>query len=225
MRNQPAFDYFWNGNSLSLSASVVGETTKFKYYGPSQGGTFSLGISQMLPLGGSFLSSTRANLDYRKYLYIGADSLLAFRFYGFASRGKNPYVEFWGGNNQVRSTYYYSLVGTEGWFANLEFRMPLINAASTFIGQIGPVRGVLFFDMTRKKLKGFPSEIRIRDDDGLVRRYDSIGSYGYGFEFFFLGFPIHLEFVKGLGWENFSDPFRPRERTDWMTRFWIGFDF
>jgi Tol biopolymer transport system component len=219
------YDYFWNGNSVQLSATLVGETTKFKYYGPSKGGTFRLGITQAVPLGDSFISNTNADLDYRKYFYIGADSLFAFRFNGFASWGENPYLNYYGGNNQVRSAYYYSLIGTEGWFSNLEFRFPLINAASTLIGQIGPVRGTLFFDITRKKLKGFPAEISIMDDDGIVRDYEAIGSFGYGFEFFFLGFPIHLEFVKGLAWSDFSDPFDYNVRTDWMTKFWIGFDF
>lgn len=225
LRDQSVYDYFWNGNSFSLSASLVGETTKFKYYGPSQGSTFRLDVTQAVPFSDSFLSSTNANLDYRKYFYLGADSLFAFRFSGFASRGKNPYLNYYGGNNQVRSAYYYSLIGTEGWFANLEFRFPLINAASTLIGQIGPVRGTLFFDITRKKLKGFPAEITLLDDDGFIRSYEAIGSFGYGFEFFFLGFPLHLEFVKGLGWPNFSDPFDQTVRTDWMTKFWIGFDF
>ena len=179
------------------------------------------------------------------------DTLLAFRFDGFLSRGKNPYITYFGGNNQVRSVYYYSMIGNEGWFSNLEFRFPLINSATTFIGQIGPVRGTLFFDIARTKVKGFPATqwvliekqvpqiIIVNDAEGnpvkintglniTVNEYtevEAIGSYGFGFEFFLLGLPLHLEFVKALDWPDFSNPFDFNARGGWQTKFWIGFDF
>ena len=156
---------------------------------------------------------------------------MALRLKGFASRGKNPFVFYWGGNNEVRSAGYYSIVGNEGWYANLEFRLPLINGASTIIGQIGPVRGTVFFDVTRAKIKGYPAIFAIDfiglDAQGLpqFREIEAIGSYGYGFEFFFLGLPIHLEFVKRLEFENVLSPFKADAIGDFRTRFWIGYDF
>ncbi|MCK4494838.1 MAG: PD40 domain-containing protein, partial [Candidatus Aminicenantes bacterium] len=106
---------FWNGNWLSASISITGETTRFNYYGPKTGNTFRLSITQGIPISG-FLQNTTLQADFRQYLYIGADSLFAFRFNGFASRGKNPYVSYFGGNNQVRSANYYSIIATEGWY-------------------------------------------------------------------------------------------------------------
>lgn len=221
-----SYGYFWNGSNLSVSFSLTGETTRFKYYGPAKGNTFRIGLTQGLPISDSFIQNTTVQLDYRQYLYIGMDSLLAFRFDGFLSRGKNPYITYFGGNNQVRSTYYYSMIGNEGWFSNLEFRFPFINAAATFIGQIGPVRGTLFLDMARTKVKGFPATQFIFDqEDGTLREVDAVGSYGYGFQFFILGLPLHLEFVKALDWSDFSHPFDFNVRGGWQTKFWIGFDF
>jgi hypothetical protein len=221
------FTYFWNGNALSASFSLIGETTRFNYYGPMTGNTFRLSLTQAVPFSDSFISSTTVELDARQYLYLGGDTLFAFRFNGFASRGKNPYITYFGGNNEVRSADYYSLIGHEGWYANAEFRFPLVNAANTLIGQIGPVRGTFFFDIARTKIKGFPAKFYryTGNPSNPIAESDALGSLGYGFEFFLLGFPIHLEFVKRLEFHDLSQPFDIDIVGDFMTRFWIGFDF
>ncbi|MEE9390356.1 MAG: hypothetical protein V3U91_03850, partial [Candidatus Aminicenantaceae bacterium] len=216
---------FLNGNILQASFSLVGETTRFNYYGPMSGNTFRLSISQALPISDNFIRNTTLEADLRQYLYLGMDTLLALRFEGFASRGRDPFLNYYGGNNQVRSVYYYSIYATESWFANAEFRFPLVNAASTLIGQIGPVRGVFFFDITRSKIKGYPAKIYDFLPDGSLGVFDAIGSYGYGFEFFLLGIPIHLEFVKKLGFQNISKPWDFDKIGNFETKFWIGFDF
>lgn len=219
------YGQFLNGNLLSASFSLVGETTRFNYYGPMSGNTFRLSISQALPVSDNFLRNTTLEADLRQYLYLGMDTLFAFRFEGFASRGKNPFINYYGGNNQVRSVYYYSIIATEGWYANAEFRFPLVNAASTLIGQIGPVRGVFFFDISRSKIKGYPAKIYEFIPGEGYKPFDAIGSYGYGFEFFLLGIPIHLEFVKKLVFPDISKPFDYSSIGKFETKFWIGFDF
>ncbi|MBE0461005.1 MAG: PD40 domain-containing protein [Candidatus Aminicenantes bacterium] len=227
MLSQRYFNYFWNGNLLSVEFSLVGETTRFKYYGPASGNTFRLSLNQAIPVSNSFLRNTTVSFDFRQYIYLGADCLFAFRLDGFASRGKNPYVFYFGGNNQVRSSYYYNIIGNEGWYSNLEFRLPLVNSATTIIGQIGPVRGTFFFDIARSKLKGFPAKFyRFTGDirNPLIE-FDAIGSYGFGLEFFLLGLPIHLDFVKRLEFPDMSNPFDFNTVGSYQTKFWIGFDF
>jgi Tol biopolymer transport system component len=224
------FQYFWNGNSLAASFALVGETTRFSSYGPMSGNTFRLSLTQSIPVTSNFLRNTTAELDLRQYLYLGGNTLFAFRFNGFVSRGKNPYLLYYGGNNQVRSANYYNIIANEGWFANLEFRLPLVSFASTLIGQIGPVRGVAFFDMTRSNLKGQSAEFWTFEGFDLLgrpsyRRAEAIGSYGFGFEFFFLGLPFHIEFAKRLEIADFSKPFDIKSYGGFQTKFWIGFDF
>lgn len=219
---------FWNGNFLSAYFSIVGETTRFKSpYGPISGNTFALSITQGIPVSSSFLQSTTIEADYRQYLPLGSNTLLAFRLNAFASRGKNPFVTYFGGNNQVRSVNFYSIIGNEGWYSNLEFRFPLVNAASTLIGQIGPIRGTLLFDITRSKIGDNPAKFVMAPDNPWEPWIilDAIGSYGYGFEFFFLGLPMHIEFAKRLEWEKISKPFSVDSRGKFRTVFWIGYDF
>jgi WD40 repeat protein len=221
---------FWNGNLFQASVSLVGETTRFKAYGPTQGNTFSLTLSQSIPVSNSFFKNTNVEADFRQYLYLGGDSLLAFRFSGFASRGENPFIFYLGGNNQVRSVDYFSITATEGWYANLEFRLPLVNIASTIIGLIGPIRGALFFDVVRAKVKGYQAKFAIFDGfdqfgNVKTRVADAIGSMGYGFEFFLFGFPFHLEFAKWIEWRDLSHPFSIQSYGNFRTRFWIGYDF
>ena len=68
--------------------------------------------SPALPAASSFLQQHRPGRPtLRKYFSIGADVLLALRAQGFLSRGRNPFLGYYGGNNQVRSAYYYGIVG------------------------------------------------------------------------------------------------------------------
>ena len=79
-------------------------------------------------------------------------------------------------------------------------------------------------------MKGFPAKyFRFTglDENNIPigYEYEAIGSFGFGFQAFFLGFPIHIEFVKAMEWESMSKPFEWNVTTGWMTKFWIGFDF
>ena len=113
------------------------------------------------------------------------------------------------------------------WFANLEFRLPVVGSATTLIGQIGPIRGTVFFDITRAKTGDYPALYTYDQTNpfALPKVLAAVGSYGYGFEFFFLGLPIHLEFARRLEWENMSQPFSIKAGGDFRTVFWIGYDF
>jgi WD40 repeat protein len=218
---------FLNGHTLQVSFSLVGETTRFKAYGPAQGHTFRLSISQSLPVVASFLRNTNLEADLRRYVYLGSDFLLAFRWVGFASLGRDVYFHYFGGNNQVRSANYYNLVATQGWYFNAEFRFPLVAAASTVIGLIGPIRGTLLFDIAQAKIKGFPSKFYVMPEvyGAEPRAYEALGSFGFGFETFLLGWPVHVEFVKRLYFPRLTNPLDYVISGDYEAKFWIGFDF
>jgi len=224
--------YFLNGDALQASVALVGETTLFKApYGPAAGHTFRLSINQTLPVAEAFIQNTSLEADLRKYFYLGSDFTVALRWQGIKGLGRDKYISYYGGNNQVRSAEFYSLIGTEHWFFNAELRFPLIRALDTFIGSLGPVRGTLFFDITQNKLGNYPARFWETNPDfettggSYFRELEAIGSFGGGIQFFFIGLPIHFDFSKRLVWERLSRPFSFQTRGGFETRFWIGFDF
>ena len=225
--SQGSYSYFWNKYQLAASLAFVGETTRFKQYGPALGSTYRLALTQPLPLSSNFISNTTLELDARKYLPLGYDFLIAGRFNAVLSRGRDPYVSYWGGNNQVRASNFYNIVGTEGWFANLEFRFPLVSVANTILGQIGPVRGVLFADLTRSKIKGYEALFyETYDPFGVnTKTFEALGSYGYGIQFFLFGLPMHLEVVGQIKVPRMSRFWKFETAGTTQTKFWIGFDF
>jgi len=152
--------------------------------------------------------------DVRKYLRLDNQSLFAFRLSGFYSGGKNSMLFWGGGNNLLRGVGFRSLIGNKGFFFNAEFRFPLVTAALTPIGIIGPIRGVFFFD-----LGGFwfnDQKFDFFEDGQGIKLKDALASFGYGIEFFFFGYPMHLEWVYKTDF---------KETTKKGLNFWIGFDY
>jgi len=213
--NQQELPYgqYFNGFALPVAAALVSETTLFAGYGPNQGHTFRLSAAKYFKVFANSLDAYTLEGDVRKYLRLDNDTLLAFRLSGFYSGGKNAMLFWSGGNNTLRAARFRSLVGNKGFFLNAEFRFALVHAALTPIGVLGPIRGVFFFDFG-----GFwfdDQEYRIFEP-GRLKLKDGLSSYGYGFEFFFMGYPLHFEWV-------YKTDFTSKKYNGF--NFWIGFDF
>ena len=143
-----------NGWQLPVSLRIVQETTRFAEFGPLSGSTFSVGVTAA-PGIGSFLQRTTVDADLRKYIRLGGTSaLLALRGRGFYSTGDNPDYFYFGGNMELRGYPYYGFAGNQGFFANAEFRTPIIHLAATPLGILGPLRGTMFIGMAGAKFKG-----------------------------------------------------------------------
>jgi len=228
--------FFLNqGSIVPISLNVVQETTRFREFGPVSGSTFALGASYAPSIGGS-LSRTTFDADLRKYLRLGQGTVIAARLRGFKSVGDFPDFFFFGGNSELRGYPYLSLGGNEGFHANLELRLPLIDLMKTPIGIIGPVRGTLFAGMAGAKLRGenytFSSRepgisyVNFNPEDPTtwagepvngLHLVDGRASYGVGLQLFLLGYPLHFD------WSRLTD----LKVTSRNTRFdfWVGFDF
>lgn len=207
------YGQYYNGTVLPLRLSLVGETTMFSNYGPNNGHTFNITFEKYIKLGSGFMDTYTIEADLRKYIRLDNSTLLAFRLVGFHSGGDNPVMYWTGGNNSIRSIGFRSWSGTNMFVFNSEFRFALVHMAYTPIGIIGPVRGVLFFDMGGAWFKG--QKFRIFDEDEF-RLKNAIASYGFGLEFFMFGYPMHVEWV----WRTDL-----RKRDYYGVNFWIGFDF
>ena len=219
-----------NGWQAPLSLRLVQETTRFAEFGPVSGSTFSLGFTYA-PKIGSFLQRQTVDVDARKYLRLGPTSaLIALRARGYYSSGDNPDYFYFGGNMELRGYPYYGLAGNKGFFANAEFRTPLINLAATPIGIIGPLRGTVYIGVGSAQFKGQSYKFSTRDpgfsyySDPVFgtpatgwRLQDGRASWGFGLQLFFLGYPLHFDWTKFTDFATTSP--------GWNFNFWLGYDF
>ena len=151
-----------------------------------------------------------------------ANGVLAFRFKGFKSWGQNPEFLFFGGNSELRGYEYLQFIGHKAFFADVELRYPMIDAALTPLGTIGGLRGVLFFNIgggvfNNQDFRPFVSQTEAvplflgYDQDPIFgipipvygpdipvsgfRLVDSQASYGIGLQTSLLGFPMHFDWA------------------------------
>ncbi len=207
------YGQFFNGYVFPIGISLIGETTRFANYGPNMGYTFRFSFNKYFKLKDNYLDAYSFEVDLRKYFRVSNKSLFAFRFSGYKSSGKNPLIYWIGGNNTIRSAYFRSLIGNSAFFFNAEYRFQLADYIASFIGFLGPIRGVFFFDIGGA---WFNEQEDYRFfDHGLVLK-DGLASYGFGIEFFIGGWPFHIEWVYKT---DFS------EHSYNGINFWIGFDF
>ncbi len=217
---QLPFGQFFNGMATSLSAALVAETTRFAYYGPNKGYTFRLEATKYFKLLPDSLDAYALSADMRKYVRVDNNTLLAFRLYTVYSGGPNSLLFWTGGNNTVRNVYYDGLVGEQGFIFNAEFRFPLIHAAATPIGRIGPLRGTFWYDLGAywfhggRNVDGSPFRLFVPGQ--FPKLQDGYSSYGFGLETFLLGIPFHFEWTHSIN--PAGSPFQG-------FNFWIGFDF
>ena len=219
-----------NGWQVPVSLRIVQETTRFAQFGPLSGSTFSVGVTAA-PGIGSFLQRTTVDADLRKYVRLGGTSaVLAFRGRGFYSTGDNPDYFYFGGNMELRGFQYLGFAGNQGFFANAEFRTPLIHLAATPIGIIGPLRGTTYIGIGGAKFKGEQYKFSTREPGFSYledpnfgtpvtgwRLQDGRASWGFGLQLFFLGYPMHFDWTKYTDFATTSK--------GWDFSFWIGYDF
>jgi outer membrane protein assembly factor BamA len=219
-----------NGWQAPISVALVQETTRFAEFGPLSGSTYHLGF-RVAPGVSGLLGRQTVDMDLRKYLRLGSTtSLLALRGRGFYSTGDNPDYFYFGGNMELRGYPYLGFAGNQGFFANAEFRFPVIHLAATPLGLIGPVRGTVYFGIGGAKFKGAPYTFS-SSEPGISYINDPIfgepvsgwhlvdgrASYGFGAQLFFLGYPLHFDWTKFTDFGVTSD--------SWEFSFWIGYDF
>jgi len=221
--------FLHKGTVVPLGVSLVSETTRFREFGPLSGHTYSLGAQYSPSFGGS-LSRTTLDGDVRKYFRIGGSAVFATRLHGFRSTGDQPDVFYFGGNMELRGYPYLSFAGNQGFYANAEFRFPLIDLMKTPLGILGPVRGTLYGGIGGAHFKGEqwnfstsdPGRSYVNDPvfgepvEGF-HLVDGRASFGIGVQFFFLGYPLHFDWSKLTDLKVTSN--------DTRFDFWVGFDF
>ncbi len=228
---------FPSGHLIPARFAFVQETTRFRQLGPAvfpQAGSTILAGVEWSP-GGPFLSRTTFNLDARKYIQVTSASLLAARIRWFHSMGEAPGFFWFGGNGELRGYDLYSFSGNRGGHATVEFRFPIVDAAITPLGLIGPIRGSLFVDAGGAAYAGDPLSFysRERRESRLGRLCgprnvavcvsegpgldDFVASYGFNARVYFLGLPLNV------AWSRRTD--FATTIPGWRFDFWLGWPF
>jgi outer membrane protein assembly factor BamA len=191
------------------------------------------------------------NLDFRAYKQLTRRSLLAWRVATAYSAGDRETYYAFGGINQLRGWDYRDFFGSRIAYSNLEFRFPLFDQLSfPFGGGIGPIRGFLFLDVGAAWFEDdlfWDPELRIIRTDQQTgqpigfqfwdsennRLQDGRASYGFGFQFFFIGglqfnwsWAKRLEYTRYV-WDSEVENLVPTEADTGDTRmdFYIVFDW
>ena len=212
------FNEFTDDFPVALGA-LVGDSSIFANYGAISGRRWRLGLAYAPDLDESGTLFESGTLDFRQYFPVTQRSNLAFRAFAGAAKGNRPSPFYFGGLDTVRGIDFRSLVGDRAFYANFEYRFPLIDLVATPVLAFQGIRGVFFFDVGGAWFNEFET-FDFYDSD--TKRFkDGIASYGWGVTARIYGLDFNWDFAK-----LYKPPARLVDRTGgFRTEFWIGTRF
>jgi Tol biopolymer transport system component len=197
-----------------VQGALVGDSTVFANWGPIAGRRWRLDLNYSPDLDDGGTLNASADLDLRQYIPVTRRSNIALRGFAGYATGNLPDPFYFGGLDTLRGSGFYSLSGDRAFFANAEYRFPLVDLLATPWLAFQGIRGVVFFDVAGAWFSDFEEFDFYDSDDG--RLVDALASYGYGLTVRFFGIDLNWDFATLT---DFGD-FESRE-----TSFWIGYRF
>lgn len=155
-------------------------------------------------------------LDARKYIPVTRRAQFALRLFAYNSGGNTPNPEFVGGLDTIRGFNTRSIGGDRVFFANAEYRFPLIDRLAFPGIALDGIRGVIFFDIGG----AWFSDVEDFDfyDSDTDTLQDGIAVYGWGLGTRLFGLPIQWDFSMRTDLsQDLDDGFE--------TNVWIGARF
>jgi WD40 repeat protein/surface antigen Omp85-like protein len=213
-----SIDFFESQIDFPLvQAALVGDSAVYANFGAISGRRWRLGAAYAPDLDESGTLFESVSLDARQYIQVTNRSNFALRLFAGAAEGNNPLPFYFGGLDTVRGVNFRSLSGDRAFFANVEFRFPLIDLLATPVLAFRGVRGVIFFDVGGAWFNDF-EDFDLYDSD--TKRFeDGLASYGWGVTVRFLGLDLNWDLAK------FYKPPVGLEDEGFRTEFWIGTRF
>lgn len=180
-----------NGPMVGLGFSR--DTVQFKEFGPWAGLGLDLQTQYIPDLkdGGTLAFTNYAQV--RWYLPITRRVLVAVRGLGVFSSGNLPNYYSASGYDRLRAYSYGTIAGNNAWVANVELRIPLIDALVLPFMQFGGIRGRVYLDVGGAWFKGQSFQLWSSERNELQ---DALADFGGGFTFFFFGIPFNIDFVQ-----------------------------
>lgn len=197
-----------------VQAALVGDSGQYAIYGPIAGRRWRInGLYGPSVSGGGTLYST-VSVDARQYIPVTLRSNLAVRVFGGVSDGKRPTPFYFGGIDTIRGVDFRSLVGDRAFFANVEYRFPLIDVLATPVLGFRGIRGNIFFDVGGAWFHKFQKFTFYDSKNGRLK--DAIAAYGWGVTFNFFGLELNWDFAR---------PWDFKQSQKIRTDFWVGYRF
>ncbi len=198
-----------------VRGALVGDSVLFADYGPIAGRRWRIGADYAPDLDAGGTLTANYLLDARQYIPVTRRSNFAFRAYAAVSEGNLTEPTFIGGLDTLRGLQFRSEVGDRAFFANAEFRFPVIDVLQTPVFAVQEVRGLVFLDVGGAyfaKVQDF--NFYNQDTDRLE---DGLSSYGFGISAVLFGLPVNWDFAKLWDLKHTT--------TGFQTSFWIGTRF
>jgi hypothetical protein len=188
-------------DSPFVTFGVAGDTTVWQRYGPHSGSRWEVKATYSHDLDGGGALSKHIIAEGRKYIPLSRRNELAMRIFGAWADGNRPYVWAFGGYDTVRGFRYRSIPGNRAVFANIEWRLPLIENLRFSFLPIGDVRARVFLDVGAGWYEINGQEYNYLGDPGFKfmedgRLKDGVSSYGFGFSMTILGMPVNWDFAQ-----------------------------
>jgi WD40 repeat protein len=197
-----------------LTGALITDTTRSADYGAVSGHRGRLDVYYAPDLKESGAVFESAGIDYRQYIPVTQRSNLALRGFAGANNGNQPSPLYLGGLDTIRAVNYRDLAGDRGFFANAEYRFPLLDLLATPIFAFQGIRGVVFFDVGGAWYNDFQSFDFY--DSKTKRLKDAIADYGWGLTVSFTGVDLNWDFAR---------QYDLKQGGDFRTIFWIGTRF
>ena len=203
-------------NYPEVRGDIVADTTVWQPWGPVNGRRYRFWGSYAPDLedtGNSGSLTSGVGTDFRQYLMLTRRTNFAVRFWGATSTGNAPTPYYIGGLDTIRGFPFRSIVGSQAFYGNLEFRFPLIDYLAIPGFAIGNVRGNIFLDVGGAYYEDFRSFRCYNSEESALE--DCVSSYGWGLSFRLFSLELNWDFAKR--W-NFSETLS----NGFETSFWIG---
>jgi hemolysin activation/secretion protein len=198
-----------------VQASLVGDSAVYAQWGAVSGRRWRLdGAYAPQIQNGSGTLLTSLEVDARQYIPVSQRSNLALRLFAGEADGNEPNPFYFGGLDTVRGVDFRSLVGDRAFFANVEYRFPLVDLLATPVLGFQGIRGVAFFDIGGAYFKDFQDFKFFQE--GTHHLQDAVASYGFGISTQLLGLDVNWDFSKRYDVDTSSG---------YKTSFWVGARF
>ena len=198
-------------------ATFTGDSMLYTVNGPTSGRRYRLRAQYAPDLDASGDLYTRFDLDFRQYFEVTQRSNIALRLFGGYSDGNLNYPYYFGGLDDVRGVPFRSIVGDRAFYANFEYRFPLLDVIATPFLAFRGVRGRIFLDVGGAWYDRFGQDFDFWNGDE-NKLEDGISAYGWGVTFNFGGIALNWDFARRWDFkDNLDDGF--------TTQFWIGSRF